>query len=404
MKRLFIAGVSLVLLVALTVPTTATTKIGGILFTDFYYLQRDKDNAYDLGVGNGSSPYNVTAIQIPNITRLYARWTNEDNVGMYVELGLGQDSGAVDESTSTGVELRHAYGWWDVTPTIQILAGKTTTPFSPLYPSQLLGTRSGTYNVIGVGYGDYYSGRLVQVRGTFRFNENIRLAIALVDPNGVADKVGEYGPWEDLEDLYDYQGSTRIPRIDIGLPIYLAPVHIYPSFLYQHRTVDRVGSWTPDMDNSLDSYVGSLGIKTGFGPLGFSAEGNWGQNWGNTRGLIGYSYPAVFAGAMVGNNGRINNAETYSFWFDLSYRLGPVTPHVIYGEMRTKNKFYDIDVETNSQMFGFSIPIDVAKGFRIRPELMWYDDGDIKVQEAGQGYSQGIGRYAIYGVQFQITF
>lgn len=29
---------------------------------------------------------------------------------------------------------------------------------------------------------------------------------------------------------------------------------------------------------------------------------------------------------------------TDSFWVDLSYKLGPVTPHLIYGTMRTKNQ------------------------------------------------------------------
>ncbi|MBW1780482.1 MAG: hypothetical protein JRL30_07050 [Deltaproteobacteria bacterium] len=400
MKRLFITSLLMVLLAVLSVPATAKVKIGGIIFTDFYYIERDKHNANDLGLGDGNSSYSATAIQVPNITRLYARWTNEDNVGMYVELGLGQDSGDVEDSTDDAVELRHAYAWWDVNPMFQIIAGKTTTPFSPLNPSQLLGTRSGTFNIIGAGYGDFYSGRPVQVRGTFRFNRNIRLAIALVDPNGEADKVGEYYPWSSN----NYQSNTKIPRIDIGLPIYAGPVQIYPSFLYQHRTVDRLGTWPGGTDNSLNSYVGSLGVKTGFGPFGIAAEGNWGKNWGNTYGLIGYSYPAVYSSAMIGENGRIHNAETYSFWFDLSYRLGPVTPHVIYGEMSTKNRFLVIDVETKSRMFGFSVPIDLAKGFRIRPEVMWYDDGDIKYKFGGRGISEPIGKYAIYGVQFQITF
>ena len=52
-------------------------------------------------------------------------------------------------------------------------------------------------------------------------------------------------------------------------------------------------------------------------------------------------------------------------------------------------------------MWGFSIPIDLAKGFKLRPELMWYDDGEI--QYAGQDFAS-FGKYAVYGVQFQITF
>jgi hypothetical protein len=143
----------------------------------------------------------------------------------------------------------------------------------------------------------------------------------------------------------------------------------------------------------------------GFGPFAFAAEGNYGENWGNTRGLAGTSGPAKIASASLKANSNINNAETYSFWLDLSYKFGPITPHVMYGQMKTKNKTVvlgiDRDQDCKSQMWGISVPIDLAKGFRIRPELMWYDDGEMKV--SGQK-SDDYGKYAIYGVQFQITF
>lgn len=398
MKRLLLVGMVALALIVFPLPAIADVKIGGIVFTDFYYLDRDKENAHFSGVGNGTTPYNVTAIQVPNITRLYARWSNEDNVGMYIELGLGQASGDLNGSTSSGVDLRHAYGWWNVNNWFQILAGKSTTPFSPLNPSQLLGTRSGSLNIIGVGYGDFYSGRFAQVRGTLKFCRNARLAIALVDPNGAAEYVGSYGPWEDW--LINTQNNTKIPRIDISLPIYAGPLKIYPSFMYQHRTVDIDSN--PGVDNDLDSYIGSLGFNLGLGPFAFSGEGNWGKNWGNTRGLIGNSLPAMLSSAMLNPfTNQIHNAQTYSFWFDFSYKFGPVTPHFIFGEMGSKNKFLDFDIEAKSRMWGFSIPVDLAKGFRLRPEFMWYDDGDLKVQGVG---SENYGRYAIYGVQFQVTF
>ena len=396
MKKLFVIGMAALLLVAFTMPAMAKVKVGGIVFTDFYYLDRSKENA------GSTDSYTVTAIQVPSITRLYARWTNEDNVGMYIEFGLGQTSGGVDMSTSSSQNLRHAYGWWDINPNVQIMAGKSTTPFSVLNPSQLLGTRSGSVNIIGVGYGDFYSGRFAQVRGTFKFGKAARLEIALVDPSGVQAAVGQYGPWQAAEN------NSKIPRIDIGIPIYAGPVHIYPSFLYQHRSVDNV---VPSgMDDSLSSYIGSLGAKMGFGPFGLALEGQWGKNWGNTRGLIGVSPPAEISSAMwMTNNNTINDAETWSWWIDASYKFGPITPHLMYGMMKTKNKIFnnvslaENDLEARSTMVGISVPIDLAKGFRIRPEMMWYDDGDLKANGPG-GTSTNLGKYSIYGVQFQITF
>ncbi len=402
MKKLLIFGCAALLLVAFTVPAMADVKIGGIIFTDFYYLDRNKESATYYGMG-GDDSFTNTAIQVPNITRLYARWTNEDNVGMYIEFGLGQDGGSTVQSESAGASLRHAYGWWDVNPMFQIMAGHSTTPFSPLNPSQLLGTRSGSLNIIGVGYGDFYSGRFAQVRGTFRFNKSVRLEIALVDPNQ-ASVGGDYGPWPS-----SYQTNTKIPRFDIGLPIYIGPVKLYPGFLWQRRQVDvPTGA---GVDDAVDTYIGSFGFNLGLGPLFIEGEGNWGKNWGNSRGLFGVS-PAVFtrgtgydpyiSAARLLSDNSINDAETYSWWLQVGMKFGPVTPTIMYGTMKTKNKLdVNIDDEAKTQMYGISIPIDLAKGFRLRPEFMWYDDGDYKV--TGQD-SQDMGRYAIYGVQFQITF
>ena len=129
MKKLFMIGIAALLLVAFTVPAMAKVMIGGIIFTDFYYVDRDRDNSRTWGFGD--DPYQVTAIQVPYITRLNARWTNEDNVGMFIEFGIGQTAQGVVDKNSNGVVLRHAYGWWDVNPNFQIMAGRAPPPFRP---------------------------------------------------------------------------------------------------------------------------------------------------------------------------------------------------------------------------------------------------------------------------------
>jgi len=409
MKKLFIIGIAALLLVAFSVPAMAKVKIGGIIFTDFYYLDRDKQNSQ--AWGTGSDAYQVTTIQVPNITRLYGRWTNEDNVGMYIELGLGQGGGGVEPRGATSeqdsdVSLRFAYGWWDVNPNFTIMAGKSTTPFSPLDPSQLLGTRSGSVDIIGVGYGNYYSGRFSQVRGTFKFGKMGRVELALVDPNGTVrlqPTYLNYMPldWAGAIDTVDYQTNTKLPRFDLSVPLYFGPIALYPGFLYQYRTVDILNPDYSRFDDSLHSYIGTLGVKGGFGPFGFAAEGNWGRNWGNTRGLYGTSAPAGISAALPNPDGQINNATSYSYWFDVWYKIGPVTPHAMFGQMHSEVDLNYQSLDATSSFWGFSIPIDLAKGFRVRPELMWYDDGEI--QYAGQDLMD-FGKYAIYGVQFQITF
>jgi len=410
MKKLFVLGMAALLLVAFAVPAMADVKIGGIIFTDFYYLDRDKNNSIFWGTGPDS--FNNTAIQVPDITRLYARWTNEDNVGMYIELGIGEDGGntfskdgkPVNYVTDVGVNVRHAYGWWDINPSFRIMAGKSTTPLSPLAPSQLIGTRAGSLNVGAPGYGELYSGRVAQVRGTFNFSKAVRLEVALVDPNGIL-AMGDYGPWLGGEGV-DYQTNTKIPRIDIGVPIYVGPVSIYPSLMYQHRTVDTIGALNNGIDNDVDTYVGSLGAKAGFGHFGIEVEGNYGQNWGNSWGNAGASMPSRISRAFLNTTtNEIEDATTYSFWVDLSYKIGPVTPHLMYGQEKTESKAMlgtaCVDRDAKSQFWGISVPIDLAKGFRVRPEITFWDDGDLETN--GQT-PQDLGKYMIAGVQFQITF
>jgi hypothetical protein len=408
MKKLFIFGIAALLLVAFTAPAMAKVKMGGIIFADFYYLDRDKNNSVAKGLANPANPdpYTVGIYELSQITRLNGRWTNEDNVGMFIELGMGTGGNA-----GSGVYLRHAYGWWDVNQSFQIMAGHSTTPFSQLNPSQLLGTYSGT--IIGDGYGDWYSGRFPQLRGTFKFGKVGRIEIAFIDPSG-----GDRGPWVTTTDNWEVdpdtglivndpidepagQNNTKLPRIDIGVPLHFGPVRIYPAILWQEKNVDGL---TTGVDDKIRTFAGSIGARAGFGPFGVAVEGNWGKNMGNTRMGMGGSPSGRglgYANATVVNN-TIQDAETWAYWIDAYYKFGPVTPHFIFGQQKSTNKnALDQDQDAKTQMIGFSIPIALAKGFSIRPEFMWYDDGKDKI---GDGTSTNMGKFGIYGVQFQITF
>jgi len=395
LKQLTLFFMTLFLLMMFTENARAKVTIGGRIYVDCYYLDRNGENARYKNLGNDT--FTNTAIQVPNITRFNINWTNEDNVGMFIQVGVGQISGGTVESNSDGVSLRHAYGWWDLTDNFQFLAGKTTTPISPLLPYQMLGTRSGSLNVIGEGYGELYSGRFAQIRGTYHFTNTIRLAVALVDPN--LDALGNFAPYS--QEGIEYQSDTKLPRIELGLPIYTGPVSIYPSFLYQRRTVDFLSEPASyaGVDNQIVTYIGSLGVLAAFGPFQLSAEGNWGQNWSNTDMGIGVSPPARNSAATLHNH-QLDNTTTYGWWVDGSYRLGIVTPHLLYGQMKSEGD--KNPMRYKSWFWGISIPIALADGFNLVPEFMWYDDGDDN-RDASENRVDN-GRYAIYGVQFQFRF
>lgn len=390
MKKFNVIVSGVLLFTAFSAPVIAEVKIGGIVFTDFYYYSRDRaDKEYKKTGGQISD----IRVQIPSNSRFYARWTNEDNVGMYIEFGIG--AGGDNED---GVTLRHAYGWWDITTQAQIMAGKSTTPFSPLNPNVRIGTNSGEKHSIGVGYGNFYSGRFAQVRFTYKFTKSVRLAIAMVDPHGKA----AYNVAEDLNQILPpAPGKTvtdmsKVPRFDVGMPLYIGNFKLYPSLFYQKKNMDDV---LPGVGDSINCWGGSFGLHTGFGPVSFEGEFNYGQNWGNTRGTIGKGPAAQHSSATFYNN-QLDDTSNLAYWLDLGFKSGLATFHGIYGSFSSRGDKNPMEYTT--QMYGISVPMDVSKGFRIRPEIMWYDRGSNNKDSDGKSVNNG--REAIYGLQFQATF
>jgi hypothetical protein len=422
MKKFLLVACAAVLTVALAAPAMAKVDIGGIVFTDVLYVMQSKELAAG-GVAKGVTT-NVTDndefyIGVPHITRFKARWTNEDNVGMYIEIGLKGDyeSGLSAQQDSESLNTRAAYGWWDVSPTFQVMAGYRTTPLSQLSPSQLIGTHHG-FSVIGLRSGNLYSGRLNQLRFTFRmpWNPKDRFAIALVNPGGHAWATTTVNAARDaVTALPAVAGGpavveeTKLPRIDLALPLHFGNLAIYPSVMWAETTYDHVA---PGSDDSVTTWAWSLGAKFGTGPFTLSAEVNYVQNPNNQDFLI-----------LPGNNLFEGNARTYvdaagntkvvdtdwmGWWVDLAFKMGPATPHLIIGSATVENDgsptLTTDDMDKESWMYGISVPIAVAKGFIIRPELMVYDFGDSEKDDDGTNNQIDYGTETHVGVQFMIVF
>ena len=398
MKKLLIAGFAALMVVAFTVPATADMKVGGIIFTDFYYMSEDD---VQQGPGANEDDGSTINIQVPNITRLYVRWTNEDNVGMYIESGIGQTGGTNTDYDpfDDGYDLRHAYGWWDVTPGFRLLVGKSTTPFSPLTPAQTMGTRSGHLNVIGAGYGEFYSGRFAQVRGSFNLPSDMgRIELTLSDPSPRTLEgaiAAEPGASVDSESV--------IPRIDLTAALYFGALKLYPGIFYQLQSYDNVA---PGSDDDVTAYGLTLGLAWGTGPFSVEAEINYGDNWGLTN-SGGYAGAGLGWGGelspTVRADGSIEDAECMGYWVSLGFKVMPnATLYGTFGQLYVENDGLSDTNKTdiNSTMYGLRMPIDLAKGFRISPELFFYDDGDDDVN----GVDTDFGSYWLLGAQFQVTF
>lgn len=402
MKKKLIMFCMSVFIVGYALPAIADVKIGGIIFADAWYEFQDKENS---GTGDDAAKFNV---QIPNITRLYGKWnSDEKDVGMWIELGL--DGNGVGER---GVVTRHACGWWQVNPLLKITAGQTVTGLAPLLPQQMLGTESSHVNSIGGGFGDIYSGRVPQVRFTLTPNENFQIDVAFSDPNitsaGFKDVI-EAG----VKDIYDPWGTkdSSLPRIDISSIIKAGPFTLYPGFMFANKTFTLKEGVSKDADDSITTYVVSMAAKANFGPVCIKGEMNIGQNWGNQDFLAIGLENTTYGGAMHIGNNKIEDTQLFGAWVDAGLSIGAAEIHTILGVQNYANDMEpeedDDDFEQTVIMFGFSVPVKVAKNFTIRPEVMLYDLGEREnfIDNGDGTYNdQDRGSYVIAGAQFQITF
>lgn len=412
------------LFASLCTSAAADTTFGGIIFTDSYYVAKNAANNSS-GIAGGTVPkayeLNASRIDVPNISRLRMNWTNEDSLGMYIELGLGGGSGA------TGVGVRHAYGTYQITTQWQVLVGHSSSPLSPLFPSQLIGNSAagsavapaafgsigsgdrigGSHNV-GKGYGDLDSGRSPQVRFTYALpNQHGAIAIAVLDANQGTALSGRIEPATGTPAAR----GGKLPRIDIGAAYNLYGIRIFPGISFQQQSYSGVRA---DSDRKVRSSAASLGVQTGTGAFEFSAEINAGRNWRNAAYSIGSSAAALGSGAssavtpgMAGS--RVTDTDSVSYWADLGWRLSTVNTksvlHLVVGEMKSEadGAAPGLNFKHKSSMVGLSWPIDLpekARGLTIRPEVFMYKEG-----RSVQGASVvDYGKELVAGVQLQYTF
>lgn len=346
-------------------------------------------------------------------SRVYFKWANDDGVGMHIELGLGGTfEGGGGQLGPEGVYLRQAYGWWKKSDGFRLLVGMTTSVFSPLNSSQLMGfalVGDGTYGIprahaINAGYGNIYVERCPQIRGEWYFGANF-LKIALADwlndgqlgktPAMINDVAGGQVAIED----------TKIPRLDVGMKFMLGSWALYPGFTYIKRTYEGTAAGT---DDDFTVWAGTLGLKGGVGPVTITLEGNYAQN-GASGGLFGAN-TSYATGPYGGNptatrnvNGKLYDADTWCGFINIAFKVAHATVNFMYGYANTEmDQGPGVgDIEYTSEQYGISVPIPIAKTFIIRPEIFYIDEND---REQSGVPDVDLGTQWIYGVNFQIMF
>ena len=131
MKKLFVIIFAALLVTAFTAPAMAKFNISAVIQTDFYWWDQSAENKIGglaFGTTAGDGDLNTMKIDIPSWSRFNITWTNEKDVRARFEVAAGGLTNAV---AGAGINMRHAYGEWDATPNFTLMAGWSTSPFSP---------------------------------------------------------------------------------------------------------------------------------------------------------------------------------------------------------------------------------------------------------------------------------
>lgn len=387
MKKFGLVALVAGLVIAFAVPALAFTidgakgekmYIGGIMFTDIGYWNRSKELVS--GVAGSSTMDDQTQffLNVPGNSRV--RGSLEINkVGGYWELGNGGNvigSSGSGAGVNNSVETRKLYGYYNFGP-FQILAGKNDGHLFSINPYQLLG-QSFNHNW-GYGWGGMYDFRNPQIRFTHNVSKDISYLITLLNPT-----------------VYVNQTRTSysaVPQVAAKVIMNFGAVTLYPAGVYNTVKWDKMPS---GFDDSLTSWYAVLPVKVAAGAFTGLFQFGYGQN---IKSLL--DKESAFQEYQV-VNGAIKNTTGMNGYIDLSYKVGPATPHIYFGFDNAKNSdAYKVGDDNNTRMmYGASVMYKVADGFNIIPEFTFYDYG----KKPNDASKPDIGKEWMGGVQFQFIF
>jgi hypothetical protein len=271
--------------------------------------------------------------------------------------------------------------------------GKTTTPLTVVQtPAATLGYTLGAGNhIVGIAYGFVYDNDNVP---TLTFSQNINktfnYTIGIMGTGTYAENVGT-GSTIVIRESY-----AQFPSIAARFGLNFGVVNINPGFRYQQVKWNNLPA---GFDDTMDAWYFRLPVRLTFGPFTALLEGLYGQNIGgdSSAQTMASSEPAGYKRL----DGKIKNATTLNYWFDLSYKVGPATPHVYAGwTISSNDDFYKTgDSSSTRSIMGLNLYYEVTPNFKVIPEFSIYDLGRIQGQNNNKLGGDWLG-----GVQFQFNF
>jgi hypothetical protein len=384
----------------------AKVTMGGRVDMEVSYLSQSEERAED-GVEQGDTPlsngFDELNFVIPiTMNRLNAKYTSDDGaLSAFVEVrGGGKERGA------SGTLWNYSWIQWQVTPTHSITFGRQTTNFARAIPNQWVGTHVTT--VLGVGFGNVnHTTSRDGIKGYWRISDMLGLVWGLWDNSVIGPSAGAVGaPSSSFSDAVLAGAENTLPRIDLALPIRFPWGKIEPSVTYSTFEYDQAHG-----EDSYDMYGVALQFDGSWGMFSAGAEVTYGQNLGggSYRGAEGARPVFYQPGGDITARWELEDAEVLAFFIDLGFKFGPSKVNVMYGQIDYENdgdpsiaqSSDPLEYEYTQTFYGISWAIGVAKGFTIRPELMFYDyDDDAKMDAT----TINRGDEWLLGLQFMLVF
>jgi hypothetical protein len=396
MKKFLIIALAGLVCLAFTSPAMAKLEFSGLFQLDVFYEDISDEQAaggVNQGAINRDNGSERTWIDLAGTgNRLYWKYTSDDKkIISYWQY----------RPLINALEL--AWVQWELSPMFKLRFGATEQTFAINAPSQTIG-RDGAAPIVGIGYCNVHGGTArQQVKAYIYPAENVRIEFAAIDPDNdagenvtaVAENNGVNGE--------TVREENTIPRFDLAVNFKVANFTIEPSVTYLTQSYDQVIAGS---DDDVDIWGAALGVSAGFGPLSFKAEVVFGENLGDGNYVggspgIGQNGAAQAYVDTAGNN-RIEDTDVLSYFIDVGFKFGPATLHLIYGGMSVENDGDPsvandaVEYDQDPQMFVVNLPISVAKGWTIKPEIGWYDNDDgarvgANNVDYGDNFSIGVG-------------
>jgi hypothetical protein len=388
MKKFFIVVLAALFCLAFALPAMAAVKVGGMITTDFYYYDQSSE-AQAGGVTQGSTTllngYSETQINLPQAyNRFNVRFNTDDNVLIgFIELRFGAPD---QEKTELGMLWNYGWLMWQVNPTLRLMIGRQTQAYSIGNPGVTLGPHNlaGLINYVGASSRD-------AIRAYIQFTDNARLELQILDPKNKGDEI-----------IGTFPGVTAgtpteenvLPEFQGALPLTFGNIYLEPSFLYQTIDYDQVAG---GHDDSLDRWGLCLLWKVSMGMMTLSGEIQYDQNV--------MASPSWYP--VAGFN-KVDDATSLSGWVNLGIKFGAATLNLAVGLQDTEldgTPGLQDQHELSEMFYGASLPISVAKGFTIRPEITIYDYDDAALEGLPTNpLTVDNGSDMVLGIQFQLAF